>query len=415
MPAAPFIPQIAEWLAVTDANNWPDRAGSGMTVSVDNSVQFQGHATLRIDIPANSSGTYRVGTTGATVNLPASIDRWDGQRWLYCAMRSSNLAAVDNYNIFFGDAGFANFYTSSFDAGNYPELLYRNNDWMITPSPTAFGVGGGSPTFTGAKRLRINFTVISDASPTTIWIGAVGFLPFQKAKVMIQLDDGYDEHYTFAAAEARTYKVPISLSIASGFTNTVGYMTRAQLVELAADPYVCLTNHGVDNSGYNALGLQPYVNQVLTCADFLASVGAPQGRSHHVYVRSQWDNALSDALQARGFKTARSGISTGTRNWQDMTPAWSGERRLMAYTCAEDLEVGTTLANVQTQVLNAIAARQTCVIVGHRLEATIGVDQWPTTDFTALLAWLSGLQNQGLIDCMRADDWYVTQTQALDL
>lgn len=248
MPSSSFIPSIVDWLAVTDANNWPDRAGSGMTVSVDNSVQFQGHATLRIDIPAGSSGTYRVGTTGATVNLPASID-----------------------------------------------------------------------------------------------------------------------------------------------------------------PYVCLTNHGVDNSGYNALGLSSYVDQVMTCADYLNSLGAPQGRLHHAYVQSQWDNSLSDALKTRGFLTARSGISTGTRNWQDRTPAWSGERRLMAYTSAEDLETGTTLANVQTQVLNAIAARQTCVIVGHRLEAAAGVDQWATADFTSLLSWLSGLKNSGLIDCVRVDDWYENQ------
>ena len=206
-----LYPDFHDWLAVTDASLWPDRAGSGMTVSVDNDVLWNGHPTLRLDIPAGSSGTYRVGTSGATVNLPTGISSWEGQKWLQVAFKTNNLTAVDNFNLFFGDSGFSNCYTYTYDEDNYPELIIQNGDWMMKPTPGSFGIGAGSPTFTGSKRLRLNFSITSDTSPTTIWIGGVGFMPKDRAKCIIVLDDGYDEHYTFASGEAITYNVPLTM------------------------------------------------------------------------------------------------------------------------------------------------------------------------------------------------------------
>jgi hypothetical protein len=407
---APFYPGFYDWLAVTDANNWPDRAGSGMTVSVDNDVMWNGHATLRIDIPALSSGTYRVGTSGATVNLPSQIHSWEGQRWVSVAIRSSNLAAVDNYNLFFGDAGFSSYYTTQFDEDNFPEMLFQNNEWMVKPTQSAFGVGAGSPTFSGAKRLRLNMTVTSDASPTTVWIGGVGFLPQLRPKVIVSLDDGYDEHYSFVRPLATTYGVPVSLSIAKDLIGTAGYMTRANLVEMASDPMVCLVNHGLVNSNYSTLGLTEYMRHINECRSYLQDVGAGAGAGHHAYIQSVWDNALAAAMESAGFLSARAGISTGTRNWNDKLIRL-GDKRRWNLTGCEDLETGTSLANVQTQVTDAITAGQTAFIIGHRFDVAAGTDQWAESDFTSLMAWLSGLQKQGLVDCMRWDDWYTSLTQ----
>lgn len=408
MPGTTWYPDFYDWLAVTSASNWPDQAGTGMTVSVDPDVTWNGHATLRLDIPALSTGTFRVGTSGATVNLPTGISSWEGQKWLTVAMMSNNLAAVDNCNLFFGDSGFSNYYTLSFDEDNYPELSYQANEWMIKSSPGSFGVGAGSPTFSGAKRLRLNFTVASDASPTKVWIGGVGFMPKSRAKCVIVMDDGFDEMYSFAKGEAQTYGIPLSFAIVKDLVGTTGYMTEANLRELLTDDLFCLVNHGRIHTGYSTLGLSAYVSDVNTCRDYLLSLGAGDGAYHHAYIESQWDNTLLAALSE--YKSCRAGLSTGTRNWQDKTIRLGDKRRYVLTSCI-DLETGTSLADVQTQVNAAITAQQTCFIIGHKLEAVAGADIWATADFTSLLSWLRGKQKQGLIDCMRWTDWYRGLTQ----
>lgn len=406
---AKWYPDFYDWLAVTSADNWPDRAGSGMTVSVDTAVTWNNQPTLRIDIPALSSGTYRVGTSGATVSLPAAIHTWNGEKWLTVAIRSSNLAAVDNFNLFFGDAGFANYYAASFDEDNFPEFQYQNNEWMVGV-PLTYSIGAGAPTFTGAKRLRLNFTVTSNANPTTIWVGGVGFMPDNRAKCLITLDDGYDEHYSFVRPLLTTYGIPASFSIAKDLIGTAGFMTEANLREMVSNPLVCLVNHGRVNSSYATLGLSEYMSHINECRRYLEGLGVQDGARHHAYIQSVWDSTLASAMESNGYLTARAGISTGTRNWQDKTIRLNDKRR-WNLTAGEDMETGTTLANIQTQVNAAIANRQTIFLIGHRFDVSAGVDQWAESDFTALLAWLQGLQRQGLIDCMRWDDWYNSLTQ----
>lgn len=405
-----LYPDFHDWLAVTDASLWPDRAGSGMTVSVDNDVLWNGHPTLRLDIPAGSSGTYRVGTSGATVNLPTGISSWEGQKWLQVAFKTNNLTAVDNFNLFFGDSGFSNYYTYTYDEDNYPELIIQNGDWMMKPTPGSFGIGAGSPTFTGSKRLRLNFSITSNTSPTTIWIGGVGFMPKNRAKCIIVLDDGYDEHYTFASGEAITYNIPLTFAVCCDLIDTNGYMTSSQVQTLMSNSLFCLANHGRIHSGYNVLGLDTYIANVNKCRDFLARLGGGDGGYHHAYISSQWDNQLASAMKREGYKSARAGTSTGTRNWQDKTIRLEDKRQYALTSCL-DLETGTSLSDVQTQINAAITNQQTCFIIGHRLEAVAAADTWATTDFTSLLSWLNGKQKQGLIDCLRWDKWYSGLTQ----
>lgn len=397
-------PPFLDWLAVTDANLWPDRAGSGMVVSVDSAVTWNGHPTLRLDIPALSSGTYRVGTSGATVNLPSGMHAWNGQKWLTCAMRSSNLAAVDGFSLFFGDAAFSNYYTAGFDEDNFPELEYQNNEWMIGV-PTTFAVGAGAPTFSGAKRLRMNLTVTSDANPTTVWFGGVGFMPGDRAKCIVTLDDGYDEQYSFARVQAQTYGIPLSFGIDCGLAEGVGYMTRANLLALMADPLFCLVNHGKNNQGYDSIGLTAYLATLAECDAYLSALGVGQSRKHHPLVQSQFDTTLLDALRSLGYLTARAGVSTGTRYWQDKTIRL-GDKRAFDMTGAASLTTGTTLANVQTYVSDAILNQRTIFLIGHRFDVAAGTDQWAEADFTSLMAWLAARKNAGLLDCLRWDEWY---------
>jgi len=97
-----------ELISVASKTPWNDQAGSGLTLSVDTAVTFNGLPTLRLDIPALSSGTYRVGTTTATLIPPYN---WDGTQ-LAVAVRSSNMTAVDGVaSVFLGDSTFTNYYS----------------------------------------------------------------------------------------------------------------------------------------------------------------------------------------------------------------------------------------------------------------------------------------------------------------
>lgn len=343
-------------LPTSDAAVWDDRAGSGMTVSVDTAVLFDGQPTLRLDIPALSSGTYRVGTSAATVPMPSS---WDG-KGLHLVTMTSNAAAVPNpANIFLGDSGFANYnaHGGLITPGNVPQAGWVANEWMVGRCTTA--VPTGSPTLPGVKRLRLNFTVTSSASATTVWVGFVGIVAPKKTTVVVSIDDGYRTGYDFVAPLARYYKIPVSFGIDRYYQQTGNstYMTEAMIRELHADTSDLFefVTHGHNNTNLSSAGsAAAYVQQQVETREYLRTLGiAGDGPNHHPWVQSLYDNAAIAAMKGAGFLSARIGATGTESNWDAFYPSGQDKQAFIQAACISPTS-GLSVADLQTNVTAAV-------------------------------------------------------------
>ncbi|MDE2441938.1 MAG: polysaccharide deacetylase family protein, partial [Betaproteobacteria bacterium] len=244
-------------LSLIDTSNislWNDLAGAGVTASVDSAVRFNGQPTIRLDIPAAFSGVCRIGTSAATVRVPYN---WDRKEFAFAIM-STNLSAVDGSSgIYFGDAGFANFFSSGGSAGNQPQMQFAANQWMVFKPDITDWASTGSPTMAAGMRLRVNFNVTSSASATSVWIGGLFVMPKRpKPTVLCQFDDGFASHYNFVAPLFRRYRIPCSFAVCAGLWGGGNYLTSAQAKALHFDASGLfeLNNHNYAHQNPNQYG-----------------------------------------------------------------------------------------------------------------------------------------------------------------
>jgi peptidoglycan/xylan/chitin deacetylase (PgdA/CDA1 family) len=66
--------------------------------------------------------------------------------------------------------------------------------------------------------------------------------------IVVTLDDGYDDWYTYVFPIAKKYNVTIDLMIPPGLINTPGYLTWEQLKEMSAHPLFHIYNHTLSHA-----------------------------------------------------------------------------------------------------------------------------------------------------------------------
>ena len=387
------IRRYRELLPTTDAAVWDDRAGAGMTVSVDTAVLFDGRPTLRLDIPAASSGTYRVGNTTASIPMPSS---WDG-KGLQIATMTSNAAAVPNpTSVFLGDASFTNFYSHGglISVANVPQANWVANEWMVGRCTSTSATG--SPTHPGTKRLRLNFTVTSNANPTTIWVGFLGIVAPKKTTVVISIDDGYRSAYSFVAPLARYYNIPVSFGIDRYYIGQSNYMTEAMIRELYADPNDLFefVTHGYSNTSLSGAGsVEAYVQQQIDTRAYLRSLGITgDGPNHHPWVQSVYSNAAVAAMKAAGFLSARVG-GVGTESiWDGFYPSGQDKQVFHQPACISPT-TGLTVSDLETNVTAAVTEGYGITHVNfHNAAAADAASPltWSYDKWIDAFAWLAG-------------------------
>jgi len=406
-----------ELISVASKTPWNDQAGSGLTLSVDTAVTFNGLPTLRLDIPALSSGTYRVGTTTATLIPPYN---WDGTQ-LAVAVRSSNMTAVDGVaSVFLGDSTFTNYYsfTGQRNAANVPQANWVAGDWIIARGTTSTPTG--SPTFTGAKRLRINFTVTSVATATQLWIGFVGIAAPKKSTVILSIDDGYASCYSFVADVARYYKIPVSFGIDRAYVGSANYMTAAQIQELHADRSNLFefVTHGFNNTNLTAAGsASAYVQQQVDTRNYLRSLGIlGDGPNHHPWVQSLYSNDAQSQLKAAGFLSARMG-ATSPLSMHDALMTTGDEKRVYQLCNCCTLTTGLSLAQAQTAIDTACDTENYGVthVNAHDFAAADAANPptWSYDKFVDLMGWLDKKRTDGECDIKTWGQWYADLAGAL--
>lgn len=404
--------QVKRWMEIISPTNlaaWNDQAGTGLTLAVDTAVLFNGQPTLRLDIPASSSGTFRVGTTLATLNMPYL---WDGKQ-LAVAMRSSNMTACSAVTgVMLGDATFTNYYTFTGQNGaaNVPQANYVANDWIISRGTIATQTASG--TFVGQKRLRINFTLSSVGTATQIWIGFVGIAASKKPTVILSIDDGYASGYSFIAPLARFHKIPVSFGIDSALVGAANYFTAAQIQELQADPSNLFefVTHGYNNHNINTSTEAAYIAEQVSTRSYLRSLGVSgDGPNHHPWVQSLYSNSAQAALKAAGFLSARAGAATPL-SMHDALMTTGDEKRVYQLVSSVSITTGISLAAAQTAVTTA------CTTEGYGVTHVNCHDfavadaasppTWSYDKMTEFMGWLDAQRTAGVCDIKSWGQWY---------
>ena len=404
--------QFKRWrslISVASTTSWNDQAGTGLTLSIDTTVTFDGQPTLKLTIPAGSSGTYRVGTSGATLYMPYN---WDGTQ-LAVPVRSSNMTAVSPLTgVLLGDSTFTNYYTftGQKDAANVPQANWVAGDWIIARGTVATGTG--SPSFTGLKRLRINFTVTSVGTETNVWIGGVFIANPKKSTVIISIDDGYASGYSFVADVARYYKIPISFGIDSYYIGRDNYMTAAQIQELHADKSNLFefVTHGYSNHNISTSTVEAYIAEQVQTRSYLRSLGVMgDGPNHHPWVQSLYSNTAQTQLKAAGFLSARAGAATPL-SMHDALMQTGDEKRLYQLLNCCTLTTGLSLAQAQTAVTTAISTENYGVthVNAHDFATADAASPptWSYDKFIDLMGWLDGQRTSGNCDIKTWGQWY---------
>jgi hypothetical protein len=398
-----------EFITVASTTPWNDQAGTGLTLAVDTAVLFNGQPTLRLDIPASSSGTYRVGTTLATLNMPYL---WDGKQ-LAVAVKSSNMTACDGVTgVLLGDATFTNFYTftGQRNAANVPQANWVAGDWIISRGTVATQTASG--TFVGQKRLRINFTISSVGTATQIWIGFVGIAAQKKPTVILSIDDGYASGYSFIAPLARYYKIPVSFGIDRSYVGTANYFTSAQIQELQADPSNLFefVTHGFNNQTINTTTVEAYIADQVATRSYLRGLGINgDGPNHHPWVQSLYSNTAQAQLKAAGFLSARAGVATPL-SMHDALMTTGDEKRVYQLINCCTLTTGLTLGAAQTAVTTACTTEGYGVthVNAHDFAVSDAASPptWSFDKMTELMGWLDAQRTAGVCDIKSWGQWY---------
>jgi peptidoglycan/xylan/chitin deacetylase (PgdA/CDA1 family) len=89
--------------------------------------------------------------------------------------------------------------------------------------------------------------------------------------VVITLDDGYDDWYTYAFPIAQKYNVTLNLMISSGLINNKTYMTWDQLKEMSESPLIKIYNHTWSHTALGQVSKEKIESEIVTANNQLES------------------------------------------------------------------------------------------------------------------------------------------------
>ncbi len=402
-----------------DLTNVSGDTAAGLTTSVDYNVTFAGRPTIRIDVPAGTSGAKALlGTSAATAYIP---NPWDLKN-LCVAVRCTNTAIFPSLSQTIGDATLANRWNKDKTKEGHPDgysFPNRNNEWCFlkcgsATAPAAIAVTAGSPVVANRMRAKFATTLTSSASNESIWIGFFGILPSRKKPtVIVSMDDGYLTWYDFIRPLAKYYNIPVSMSIAGGILGTGNKMSIAQARELAADSsrLFDFNNHSYSHlylvAGKEAEQINDFMLNVSFMRDTLGVIG--DGPLHMIY-----PGGVTSLAQYAQAKTA--GFLTGRKNqpcWmhgQDQTLASGEDDGRFVQNVVAVLDSTTTIGDVKTAVDGIETRNEVGILEGHNSASASAVDTWSRQNYEELFADLATRRDAGTVEVKSISRWYADLT-----
>lgn len=401
-------------VSTSDVAMWNTDKTAALTVAVDSSVLFNGLPTLKVTIPAGTTGACKVGTNIANTMIPTG---WDRKNFAL-AVRYEGFTGYDYSSTFppavtayFGDASYANFWSINNNLANIPETKPRDSEWVVfKPDTTGWAVGGGSPALAQNMRTKVQWTQVSQVTDCYLRIGFYGKMPARKLPTVIfTMDDGFASWDSFLKPLFKHYDIPVTMGIASSFVGQANYLTAAQIVALFNDPTKLfdIVNHGQDNTGYNALGAAGCLAQMTACRTYLQGIGITgDGPSHHPWVQSQYGNDIIDLAAAAGFLSARSSSMTAFQHGQDQALSSGQDKLRWSLNATGFLGSSLSLAQAKTLIDNAITANAAIIIGGHDFAAASSTYVWTYNDMIDLVDYAKTKVTAGTAIIKSWTRWY---------
>lgn len=414
--------RVAEWFPVLPTEStalWTTDKTAALSVAVDSTVLFGGRPTIKITIPAGTSGTVKVGTNDLNCLMPYIWDTTHTAQGVL-AMKWSHVAAQAVVNWYIGGAAnyaASNFMTFGPAVTSPPEMLPVATEWVVH-KPDAIGgtagyrwTDGGAFALTAGNRVqsKLQWTAPGVGFDTYLWIGCVGVLPPIKPCVVITLDDGLSSVYSFARPILKNYNLPVSLGIIKNNVGTGGYMTAAQIMELWSDPsgLFDIVNHSATHQNYSTAGAAAMYQEYTTCRSYLQGLGITDDGPNHVpYTNNEYGTDLIDLLVAdEQFLSARQGLSTNPYERKSQMMA-SGDKYRWQIPHVANLQTGTTEANVETQIAAAVTAGGDAFLQGHGFATAAATSVWSEASFAQLCKYLYDGRAAGTFDVKTWSQWF---------
>jgi peptidoglycan/xylan/chitin deacetylase (PgdA/CDA1 family) len=402
-----------EIMPTSDVTMWNTDKTASLTVEIDNTVTFAGGPSLKVTIPAGTSGTLKIGTNLANSRVPYN---WNRENFALTVMCSNWGAISGGLNAYFGDASYTNFWVNAWaNPSNYPEeKIDSSHWWCVKPTLTNGWSSTGSPAVSQNMRHKIQWTGVSQSNDTYLWIGFFGTMPARKKPTIIwTLDDGYKSWDSFAAPLFRHYDMPCSMGIDSALTGTNNYLTASQIQTLFTDKsrLFDIVNHGVSNQSQGALGDAAYYQTLTTTRDYLRGLGIyGDGPLHHPYVQSLWSKPLADMMEAGGFLSARAASYAAYNGKDQLYPHDPQRWRLNICT---NLQTGKTLAQAQADIQQVITDNAFGMINAHDFAQSAGAYIWDYGSMEQLVGWLAAQRDAGACEIKSWSRWYADLTGRL--
>lgn len=86
--------------------------------------------------------------------------------------------------------------------------------------------------------------------------------PLPAKSIMLTIDDGYDDNYTYAFLTAKKYQMIVNFFIPTGLIDKPGYMNWDHLIEMSHNPYAKLYNHTTSHAQLSTLSKEGIVQEV---------------------------------------------------------------------------------------------------------------------------------------------------------
>lgn len=129
----------------------------------------------------------------------------------------------------------------------------------------------------------------------------------QSKTVVVTIDDGYDDNYTYAFSSAKKYGVVINFMIPTGLIGNPGYMTWEHLREMKDSPFARIYNHTWSHYALGGASLEKIEYEVMTAnKQFEENLGIKP--TIFTYPYGSYDGQVIDFLASHGFIGAFSTI-----------------------------------------------------------------------------------------------------------
>ena len=388
---------IAEWSADKSA---------ALTVSLDNTVTYEGRPTVKIKIPAGTSGPVILcGVLGATARLPYG---WDGTN-LCAIFKTTNTALGSSFNAYVGDATYANSWLFGMQFKPFGDY-FANNEWTTLKS--ALPSSNGSPSAAQLMRYKLTMSISSQAQDEYVWIAQIGISPKRKKGALsIVIDDGNATDYTFVYPLAKHYDLPVTFAWESGVMGQNGYCTTSQYAEMYEDESRLFdpVNHGAQHLDYSSVGAAAqYANFEANKAPMI-SLGiedistricvAPFGNS---------GNDLVDLMISGGYLSNR---LAGSYVYQltQMSRAASGDKHMFALQPCQKMTTGVTVADITSKIDTLISTKGYSSVLGHKFSTSDGASQWTYDKARELFSKIAGYRDAGTLDVVSYTRWVAEQ------